>query len=195
MNEPIRDPLDEVLDRLPREVRPGRDLWSDIRASIDAQTVHQLPVRKRRRFELTWYQMAAGVLLVLTSSVTTYVLTRTPEAEQSAVASNELPVPALSAMPANFAGQSLGADYASARAGLDELFQQRLAALPLAAREKIERNLADLRLAANEISATLAQHPSDPLLQELLMSTYQSELRLLTDVSQMAPTSAARADL
>ena len=43
----------------------------------------------------------------------------------------------------------------------------------------------DLRRAANEISATLAEHPSHPLLQDLLVSTYQSELELLGSVTHM----------
>ena len=33
---------------------------------------------------------------------------------------------------------------------------------------RLQNDLADLRRAANEIAATLAQHPSDPLLQDLL---------------------------
>jgi hypothetical protein len=59
----------------------------------------------------------------------------------------------------------------------------------------VRRNLNDIRVAAREIADTLAEHPSDPLLQELLMSTYQSELRLLSDVTQMAPASAVRVEL
>ena len=58
-----------------------------------------------------------------------------------------------------------------------------------------ERNLADLRKAASEISATLAEHPSDPLLQDLLMSTYQRELQLLADVSEVPVNTAVRTDL
>ena len=45
------------------------------------------------------------------------------------------------------------------------------------------------------ISATLAQHPSDPLLQDLLMSTYQSELQLLANVSELPTAGSMRTDL
>ena len=70
-----------------------------------------------------------------------------------------------------------------------------IASLPPADRAKVERNLADLRRAADELSATLAQHPSDPLLQDLLMSTYQSELQLLANVSELPTASSMRTDL
>lgn len=72
---------------------------------------------------------------------------------------------------ASASGGRRSAPATSARAELDKSSKQRIASLPPAARAKVERNLADLRHAADEISATLAEHPSDPLLQELLMST------------------------
>ena len=77
----------------------------------------------------------------------------------------------------------------------DKRFQERIAALPAADRTKIERSLADLRRAADEISATLAKNPSDPLLQDLLMSTYQSELQLLANVSELPTAGSMRTDL
>jgi hypothetical protein len=75
------------------------------------------------------------------------------------------------------------------------VFAERIKTLPPSTRAKLERNLADLRNAANEISATLAEHPSDPLLQDLLMSTYQRELQLLADVSDVTTPNALRTDL
>lgn len=194
MNTPTpdsRDPLDRALSQLPREVKPPRDLWQSIQAQIEA-----VPVAKpQRRYFTHWYQMAAAVLLVVASSLTTYVLMRGENGEQPMIASEQPVKPALTAMPASFAGQGLGRSYAQARAALDEDFAARLAQLPAPTREKVERNLAQIRGAAHEIAETLAQHPNDPLLQELLLSTYQSELRLLADVSRMPPASATRVDL
>ena len=69
-----------------------------------------------------------------------------------------------------------------------------MATLPPATRAKLENDLADLRRAANEIASTLAQHPSDPLLQDLLLSTYRSELKLFADVNEMT-TRTSRTDL
>jgi hypothetical protein len=192
MNESRRDRLDEALAKLPRAVEPERDLWPEIRARLDAEPKPAEDVSQG--FQARWYQLAAGVVLVAASSLITFLLMREP-ADQPLVVENEPARPALVAMPASFAGQALGADYAKARSSLDAAFQERLASLPVGAREKVERNLADIRLAASEIADTLAQHPSDPLLQELLLSTYQSELQLLADVTHMSPEPATRVDL
>ena len=195
MNDPNRDPLEQALASLPRDVAPERDLWQDIRATIEQDEREEKRARRPRGFASHWYQLAAGLVLVIGSSITTIVVMREPARDPPVTVAEELPRPATIAMPASFAGQPLGADYANARASLDEMFEARLAALPAPVREKVERNLADIRVAAREIDATLARHPSDPLLQELLMSTYQSELRLLSDVTQMAPANATRVDL
>ncbi len=192
MNTSSHDPLDQAIAKLPREVEPRRDLWVDIRSQIEAQPV---PVKSASISRMRWYQLAAAVLLVIGSSFTTFVLMREQPVQEPAMANVEVIKPALTAMPASFAGQGLGQGYAQARASLDEEFEKRLAALPPAAREKVERNLGDIRKAAHEIADTLAQHPNDPLLQDLLLSTYQSELRLLADVTQMSPAPATRVDL
>jgi hypothetical protein len=187
-----RDPLDKALADLPQEVPPDRDLWPAIRAQIEAE---QAQKTKPRGFTPRWYQLAAGVLLIVASSLTTFVLMRDSSHEASMVAENDPPRPALVAMPTSFANYQLGEDYSKARATLDAAFEERLALLPPAAREKVERNLGEIRSAARDIADTLAQHPTDPLLQELLMSTYQSELQLLADVTQMTPAPATRVDL
>jgi hypothetical protein len=192
MNASSHDPLDREIAKLPREVEPRRDLWPDIRAQIEAQPA---PVKSAPISRMRWYQLAAAVLLIVGSSFTTFVVMREQPVQAPTMASEEVIKPALNTMPASFAGQGLGQGYAQARAALDEQFAARLEALPPAARQKVERNLADIRKAAHEIADTLAQHPNDPLLQDLLLSTYQSELRLLADVTQMSPAPATRVDL
>jgi len=187
-----RDPLDEALASLPKDVAPQRDLWSGIRAEIE-QTPIAAPVSP---MQSNWFRLAAAVLLVLTTSFVTYYVTRQSMQEQ--VAKTEaLPAPQVTSQPASFSfgPERLGASYVQARDELDKRFQERVASLPPATRAKVEKNLADLRRAAADISATLAEHPSDPLLQDLLMSTYQSELQLLANVSELPPAGSMRTDL
>ncbi len=197
------DPLSQMLASLPKDVQPERDLWRGIQAEIgktpivtdSAPVVHFSSTR--------WFQIAAGVLLVLATSFTTFVITRNSVEKDAAVqiarAQQQAPVPTatapLNAMPASFGTEALGADYLKARSELDRRFEERMKTLPPSTRAKLERNLADLRHAANEISATLAENPSDPLLQDLLMSTYQRELQLLADVSEMPVSHPVRTDL
>jgi hypothetical protein len=193
-NKTGRDPLDEALASLPEDVAPQRDLWPQIRAEIEKTPI----AAPASRVQSNWFRLAAAVLLVLgTSFVTFYVTRQSMQTQIARTAPESLPTPQVSGQPASFSfgTQRLGAGYTNARAELDKRFQERLAALPPAARAKVETNLADLRRAAAEISATLAENPSDPLLQDLLMSTYQSELQLLADVSELPTAGSMRTQL
>ncbi|HEY5759541.1 MAG TPA: hypothetical protein VIU34_27155 [Steroidobacter sp.] len=196
------DPLSQMLASLPKDVQPERDLWQGIQAEIgktpivtdSAPVVHFSSTR--------WFQIAAGVLLVLATSFTTFVVTRQSmekDAVQVAETQQQAIVPTatapLNAMPVSFGPEALGADYLKARSELDKRFEERIKTLAPSTRAKLQRNLADLRHAANEISATLADNPSDPLLQDLLMSTYQRELQLLADVSDVPVSHPVRTDL
>ena len=193
-NETGRDPLDEALASLPESVAPQRDLWPQIRAEIE-----QTPIAAPKSVvQSNWFRLAAAVLLVLATSFVTYYVTRQSMQDQFArIPPEAAPAPQLTGQPASFTfgRERLGAGYENARAELDKRFKERLATLPPADRAKVEKNLADLRHAADEISATLAQHPSDPLLQDLLMSTYQSELQLLANVSDLPTAGSMRTDL
>ncbi|HEU4601762.1 MAG TPA: hypothetical protein VFS24_07325 [Steroidobacteraceae bacterium] len=190
MSESSRDRLDELLASVPRDVKPQRDLWAGIQAEITADGSTR---RGGGSFHRVW-QIAAGVLLIVGSSATTYFLMR-DHAPQPTQAQVEMPAPALMAMPAKFGVQELGADYQKTHAALEAQFERRIANLPPLTQAKLRRNLADLRKAAHEIGQTLAQQPSNALLQELLMSTYQSELQLLTQVNEMPTAASAKADL
>jgi hypothetical protein len=189
MSESPRDRLDDLLAGVPKDVQPGRDLWSAIQAEIAPAQV----VRRSGRMRAVW-QIAASAVLIIGSSATTYFVMRTHEMP-STQAQAEMPAPALTAMPANFGVQEMGADYQKTHATLEAQFEQRIATLPPVTQVKLRRNLAELRKAAHDIAQTLAQQPSNPLLQQLLMSTYQSELQLLTQVNEMPTTASAKADL
>ena len=192
-NKTGRDPLDEALASLPEDVAPERDLWPQIRAEI-AKTPIAAPASP---VQSNWFRLAAAVLLVLATSFVTYYVTRQSMQQQVAKNIEAVPAPVTPVQPASFTfgRERLGAGYMDARAELDKRFQERIASLPPATRMKVEKNLADLRHAADEISATLAEHPSDPLLQDLLMSTYQSELQLLANVSELPTAGSMRTDL
>lgn len=195
MNQPVHDPLDRLLGELPRDVQPTRDLWPEIKAQIAAD----LPLAARRIRTQRWLQLAAAVLLVIASSVITFLLVQSSMQarmqQQVADARKEVTQsmdPMLKAMPVRFDGhEGLGKSYEEARAQLDAEYAKRIQSLPPLVRAKVERDIADLRRSAREISTTLAQYPSDPLLQDLLVSTYQREIQLLSDVNTMAATTAA----
>jgi hypothetical protein len=190
--------LDDALATLSADIEPSRDLWPDIRASVE--TTPLIAPSRRPAFGL-WMQLAAGFVLVIATAATTYVVTRhsleqqpqanvaAQTAQNNASSSNN----ATSVVPVSSSdGEIIAAEYLRSRAELDRLFAQRVASLPPATRAKLQSNLADLRRAADEIVANLSQHPSDPLLHELLMSTYQSEAQLLADVGAMPQSDSKR---
>lgn len=199
MNTPSRDPLDSLLAELPRDVRPSRDLWPDIKAEIAADDTRATRSGAAQR----WWQLAAAVVLIVGSSAVTFLLVQrsmqTQMAQQVAAVRNETTQqmqPVLQAMPVSFDGrEGLGKSYEETRAQLDAEYAKRVQNLPPLVRAKVERDIADLRRSAREISATLAQYPSDPLLQDLLVSTYQREIQLLSQVNTLAASTAAGTDL
>jgi len=73
----------------------------------------------------------------------------------------------------------------AARQQLSGMLESRIDALPASAWKKLEANLAEIRRATAEINAALALQPGDPLLEELLLNTYQDELALLASASQL----------
>lgn len=189
------DPLDSLLAELPRAVQPSRDLWPDIQAQIAAEAPEvRAPLHTQR-----WFQLAAAVVLVVASSVITFFVVQSSMQKQIVQARNEVTQqmqPVLPAMPVRFDGyEGLGKGYEEARAQLDVEYAKHIQSLPPVVRAKVERDIGDLRRSAREISSTLAQYPSDPLLQDLLVSTYQREMQLLSEVNTMAAAAAAGTDL
>jgi hypothetical protein len=86
---------------------------------------------------------------------------------------------------------ALDAEYMAARAQLARMLDERIGRLPPSARQKVEFNLAEMRRAADEINHALASAPGDPLLEELLLTTYQEELAVLASVNQLASSAGA----
>ena len=181
MTQAGTDPrVDAMLQSLPRAVEPGRDLWTDIEARL-------APRPARRRSAWPW-QVAAAVVLVAASSLITANLLRRDDTPAARVA---MSVPAVPVVRAAF-GQAtgLGAGYEKARRELAADLELRMSAMPESARQKLAANLAEMRRAADEINAALARQPGDPLLEELLLNTYQDELGVIASVNQLTRTGA-----
>jgi hypothetical protein len=184
------DALMRAVRRLPQEIEPRRDLWPDIESGID-QALQ--PKRKAPRFA---YAMAAAVAcMALGSLITLAVMNRagimTP-ARTSVAATSPAPTDFKRARFGTYA--ALGPEYERARADLAINLAERLDRLPPRDRELIQRNLADIRRSLREINMALAIDPDSTLLQELLLSTYHSELAVLRNVNQMAGSIPARTD-
>jgi hypothetical protein len=74
--------------------------------------------------------------------------------------------------------------YRRERAALMRSLQSQLAALPPATRTKVMASLATIERAKQDLEQALGRDPGNALLQELLVNTYQDEMRVLTDVRE-----------
>lgn len=175
--------LDAWLRDLPQRVEPRRDLWPAIEARLEP--------RARRRAPAWAWPAAAAVLLVAGSSLLTATLLDDDGASGKMAATPGATVAtpaevAASAVPATYAaGSQLDPEYLAARRQLTAMLNERIANLPDSTRAKLEQNLAEMRRAAEQINAALAEQPDDPLLQDLLLKTYQDELAVLANVNQL----------
>jgi hypothetical protein len=168
--------LDSALRSLPRGLEPQRDLWPGIAVRLE-------PVHAARRRRWYWSAAAAVLLVVASSLLTATWLRHRAEPLAHAAAPS---FGGANAVPASFGpAHVLSPEYEAARRQLTVMLQQRVAQMPPSARRKLEANLAELRHAAGEINDALDQAPGDPLLEELLLNTYQEELAVLAAANQL----------
>ncbi len=183
------DALMRAIGRLPQSITPRRDLWPAIAIGLDQSTDGS-----RKRIQLPWmYAIAASIACMAFGALLSYSMLKRENApamstESPTVTSNRPEVP-----QATFGRYAdLGPEYERARAALVIDLAERLDRLPPVARLKVERNLDEIQRAVQEINAALELAPDDPLLKELLLDTYQDELKLLAHVNEMTGTLPAR---
>jgi hypothetical protein len=168
------------LDELAQSVPPPRDLWPGIAQAIEAHqnetgrsAVPQAQANRRRAFWMPAAGMAAAVALV---TIGVLIGQNFSGVTPVSVANNEVSDP--SVMPAALRD----ADYRKQRDALLVEVDNRLKSMPEAERVKVAASLATLRRSIGEIEAALGRDPANALLQELLVSSCQEEMRALTVV-------------
>ena len=175
------------LRELPQSIEPPRDLWpgieaqlGDIRAAADGATPAQ-----RRAVRMRWLAAAAMVACVAIGVwIGRGLLPGT--AGSGTVAVNTNP-PRIVRPPVNTVPHEVYVNdprYQEQRAALVRELQARLAALPQPERDKVQASLASIEKAKADLEEALGRDPSNALLQELLVNTYQDEMRVLTDVHE-----------
>jgi hypothetical protein len=178
------------LRELPQSIEPPRDLWPKIEAQLGEIRTEGLAAEGgkpayRRAVRLRWLAAAAMVACVATGIwIGRGLLPGTPGAGTSpASATNRIPVPGIAPTALDAAYVS-DPRYQQQRAALVRELQARLAALPPPERDKVSASLEAIEKAKADLEQALGHDPSNALLQELLVNTYQDEMRVLTDVHQ-----------
>ena len=169
-----------TLRELPQSIEPSHDLWPRIEAGLGDGAMPG----QRRALRMRWLAVAAMLACVATGVWIGRSLLPGPQG-------NGTPLTAAS----RGAGESPGHGtahgvyvsdprYERERAELVRTLEARLAALPPPAQAKVRASLATIEKAKADLEQALGRDPSNALLQQLLVNTYQDEMRVLTDVHE-----------
>jgi hypothetical protein len=78
--------------------------------------------------------------------------------------------------------------YTKQREAMIESLEAQLQTLPRETQQKVASSLKTIRASMSDIQAALGRDPANALLQELLVNTYQDEMRVLTAVHEASDT-------
>jgi anti-sigma factor RsiW len=169
---------------LPGDVTPPDDLWSDVRATIEARKVAHLPSgagpAQARGWWITPGRLAAAavVLIVGTASLTGVVMS----SRSSAAGVARAQAPATVSVSWQASERAFQASVLELREQLEVLHDH----LSPETVVKVERALATIDLAIAEGREALLRDPANAALSELLASNYRQKIELLRRMTQLA---------
>jgi len=171
------------LRELPRDIPPARDLWPAIQARLagESKTPEVAPTGMRNR--PLRMRIIAAAAMVATLAVGIWI-------GRSGLPLLGQPHPAYTAN-ANPTGEGalqtayrMDGKYLRDRRALVQSLEAQLDTLPPESRTKVMASLATIQKSKQDLEAALGHDPSNALLQELLVNTYQDEMRVLTAVQE-----------
>jgi len=180
------------LRELPTAVQPPRDLWAGIEARIVAEgrvAAADAGTRKRAGSNLSRLRWMAAAAVVAALAVGMWVgrsvlPTTRPTTSPGAGTTATLPNVNNDGAAALQAAYIVDPKYRKQREALAKSLEAKLASLPPASRAKVISSLATIHKSMQDLEAELGKDPSNALLQELLVNTYQDEMRVLTTVHE-----------
>lgn len=173
-----------ALRDLPQALEPPALLWSRIEAQLTAEPQRLEAARHRAaRVRLRALAVAAIVAaLAVGILIGRSLLPVQPRQSLSPPLAHEHPPAVVSVVPVAYVNDPR---YLKERAALLRTLQSQLASLPPDTRTKVLASLATIHKSMRELEAALGRDPSNALLQELLVNTYQDEMRVLTTVHEV----------
>ncbi len=172
MTDRRENDLDRLIANLPRDIAPPANVWPSVAARLSRTPRHGPPLALAASIAI-----AAAVL----ASVFTWAVLQgrsMPRAFQTTAA-------------ASFDEPS-DPKYLRARESVEKTFRDRLALLDPATRAKIEKSLAVIRQAHQDIRQALTADPQSPVLEQLWESTWHDEFDLYDRVVQATQPSMIR---
>jgi|ERR1700722_11240719 len=175
------------LGALPEAIEPRRDLWPEIEARLKAETPPTATVLRSTGTRLGQLRWLAAAAMVASVAVGVWIgRDVVPLSAQVPGSGKVIPPQAAAPQQTGAVDAAFVSDprYARQRAELLQSLQARLDAMPEQARAKVTASLAAIETAKKDLEGALGKDPSNALLQELLINTYQDEMRALTDVHE-----------
>lgn len=187
------------LRDLPRSIEPPRDLWAGIEARITAEReatrapmIAAAPVKGGSVTRLRWLAAAAVIVALavgmwigrafLTAPGGQIVAQSNPPGQTTSPPSpNTTPGDGTAAIQAAY---FVDPKFRQQRAALEKSLEAKLATLPPESRAKVLASLDAIRKSKQDLEGALGKDPTNALLQELLLNTYQDEMRVLTTVHE-----------
>ncbi len=179
------------LRELPSAIDPPHDLWPAIEARIAGQRAVDGGTDSVRQAsspssKLRW--MAAAAAVIASLAVGVWIGRNVPSAMRGVPADGvtaNLPAGTVEALHAAYVTDPR---YMREREALVGSLEAQLASLPPETRAKVIASLATIHKSMRDLEAALGRDPSNALLQELLVNTYQDEMRVLTAVHEASET-------
>jgi hypothetical protein len=190
---PGRRKISSLRD-LPRDIAPPRDLWQGIEARIaaDKSAVLEAPPSQQRSGRTQRLRVLAAAAVIAALALGIWI-GRAVLPVPGGASPGGTPATGTGLSANNVAGGEpgafhaayvVGSTYINQRAQLVRDLESRLAALPPESRAKVVASLQTINDSKRDLERELGKDPSNALLQELLVNTYQDEMRVLTAVHE-----------
>lgn len=185
------------LRDLPLDITPPRDLWQGIEARIATEQGARTggagagtgPVQRYGRAGRARIFAAAAMVAALAVGIWIgRAVLPSSGTQPSAGIGLNAPNVSPSEPGAWHTAYVMDSKYTRQRAELVKDLEARLAALPPDSRAKVVSSLQTISDSKRDLEAELGKDPSNALLQELLVNTYQDEMRVLTAVHEAGST-------
>jgi hypothetical protein len=181
------------LRDLPQAVQPPRDLWASIESQITAAQKPAVVQRStsRNKADLRWMAAAAVIAALAVGMWIGRSMHATGPVETAKVTPVDSTTPVMTEglMPAGDATAFQAAyiadpKFRQTREALLKNLGMKLDSLPPDSRQKVIASLNTIHQCMQDLEAALGKDPTNALLQELLLNTYQDEMRVLTTVHE-----------
>jgi hypothetical protein len=182
-NDDFNDKKVSSLRDLPRSIEPRRDLWAGIEAKIAAERrpVAEVPAKRGSLTRLRWLAAAAVIAALAIGVWIGRSFLPTTDSRTPIEARIKPPVNGAEVVQAAYFADP---KFRNERAALVKSLEGKLATLSPQTRNRVLASLAAINKSKQDLEEALGKDPTNALLQELLLDTYQDEMRVLTTVHE-----------